>query len=103
MDLESICHAIFKTAFLSSIGPFYGVTPNFWQRGILAVIYRSRVDTMYTTSDKYRSVIVKVVHPSLERVGWAGSVSKETVNTFHTLVPRQTSLCRWRSIKLGPF
>ena len=52
---------VFKTAVLSLIGLFFGVTPNFWQRGILAVIYRSRVYTMYTTSDKYRSVIVKVV------------------------------------------
>ena len=37
------------------------MTPNFWQRGILAVIYSSRVYTMYNTSDSCRSVIVKVV------------------------------------------
>ena len=60
LDLESICHAIFKTVFLSGIRPFFGVIPNFWQSGLLAVNYSSRVTTMYTTSDSCRSVIVKV-------------------------------------------
>ena len=45
----------------------------------------------------------KWLTPLLKGLDRLVSVSKETVSTLHTLVPRQTSLCRWRSIILGPF
>ena len=50
-----------KLFFLSLIGPFCGVTPNFEQCGLLAVIYSYRLYTMYTTSDGCKSGVVMVV------------------------------------------
>ena len=43
------------------------------------------------------------ITPLLKGLDRLVSVSYETVSTLHTLVPRQTSLCRWQSIILGPF
>ena len=38
LDSESICYSISKNAFISWIGPFFGVIPNFWPQSRFALI-----------------------------------------------------------------
>ena len=54
LDLESICFVVVKRVFLSLIGPFVGVTQNFWKRGQKSELFLGKVIwDNYGSEDNY--------------------------------------------------